>query len=73
MPKMLKKPSEYARDAATAHTDLNTFGTVISILEGGHLYRPRSGKLADRLIRLCRDEMQRCLEEYEEALENANG
>lgn len=54
-------------DASKAHTDLNTFGSIITILEGGHLYSGTSHTAADKIIKLCKREMQRLLIEFDEA------
>ena len=54
------------RDAARAHTNLNTFASVVSILEGGHLYG-RENKAASRIIAICKTEQARWLRAYDKA------
>jgi hypothetical protein len=49
------------------HTDLNVFGTIITILEGGHLYDSDSQTAASRIIAVCRREMERHLTRYDAA------
>lgn len=51
--------------ASEAHTNLTVFSTVLSILEGGHVYG--RSRAAERIIRLCREEMSRQFEAYEKA------
>ncbi|MGO8401361.1 hypothetical protein ACC783_23815 [Rhizobium ruizarguesonis] len=57
--------------AAEAHTDLNTFGSIISLLEGGHLYCTRSQKPAQRIIDLCKAQQARLLRDYDANVERA--
>ena len=57
--------------AAEYHSDLNTFATVVSILEGGHLYSFKSQNAAQRIIDLCHIETQRCLKDYDKAVAQA--
>lgn len=60
-----------AKDAAHAHSDLNTFGAVISLLEGGHIYCPASYNTKQKIIKLCQNEMQKRLEDYDYAVDVA--
>jgi hypothetical protein len=62
-----------AEKAAKAHTDLNTFGAIISILEGGHLYGIGSDKTVQQIIRLCKRECQRCLRVYDQNIATLKG
>ncbi len=57
-----------ARDAATALADLNTFATVVTILEGGHIYRPQSHGAARKIIKICQAEEQKLLGKYDRAV-----
>lgn len=59
-------------DAANAHTNLNTWGAVIAILEGGMLYgNPGQHKTAARVIAIAKDEQAKFLRIYDAALEDA--
>lgn len=60
---------EHIREAARAHTNLNTFGSVVSILEGGQVYGPNA--TASRIIAMCKKEMQRQLKIYDKHVEAA--
>lgn len=52
--------------AVEAHTNLNTFAVVVSVLEGGCLYGSRTADItAQKIIKLCQDEMQRQLRIYD--------
>jgi hypothetical protein len=60
-----------AKLAANAHTNLNTFGAVIAILEGGCIYGATSdsaGVTANKLIKLCQAETHRQLVLYDRHL-----
>lgn len=54
------------RDAARAHTNLNTFASIVSILEGGHVYGGEN-KAASKIIAICKEEQTRWLREYDKA------
>lgn len=54
-----------------ARSDLNTFGIVESILENGHLHSA-SYSGAERIIKICRAEIQKRLREYDRAVAKAN-
>ncbi|GEL42307.1 hypothetical protein MEX01_28980 [Methylorubrum extorquens] len=56
--------------AVRAHTNLSTFATLVSILEGGHLYggNPRSDRAAQKIIDICKAEQQKLLRDYDTAL-----
>jgi len=44
------------------HTNLNTFGAVVALLEGGLVYSgTNSEKCANRVIDLCKSEMDRLI------------
>ena len=51
--------------AAEAHTNLNTFAAVASLLEGGHLYGARTHAAASRIIAICKKEQHKWLMEYD--------
>lgn len=58
---------EAVRRAAEAHSDLNVFAAITTILEGGHIYNSDEVTLrsVDRILKICRDQQQRCLREYD--------
>ncbi len=58
--------------AAEAHTDLNTFGSIISLLEGGHIYCQSSQKPAQRIIDLCRAQQQKLLRDFDANVNQAH-
>lgn len=60
---------EHIREAARAHTNLNTFGSVVSLLEGGHVYGHNA--TASRIIATAKKEMQRQLKIYDKHVEAA--
>lgn len=64
---------ENARRAAYAHSDLNTFGSIVTILEGGHLYMNRSEAAAKAIIAICKRQQQACLEIYDDAVTDSKG
>jgi hypothetical protein len=56
--------------AAHAHSNLNIFAAVVSILEGGHIYGPGAGSAnmtAAMIIELCKAEQARQLDAYDRA------
>lgn len=59
--------------AAEAHTNLTTFGSIISVLEGGSIYggSPRTDRAVSRIIRTCKDEQKRLINEYDDACAEA--
>lgn len=56
-----------ARAAAEAHTNLTMFASVVSLLDGGHIYGPPPASV-QTIIRLCHREQQRYLRAYDEAI-----
>lgn len=54
--------------AAKAHTDLNVFASIVSILEGGSIYMPGSKEAARKIIRICHAEQQKRLRDYDNAV-----
>lgn len=57
-----------ARLAAEHLATLNTFASLVAVLEGGTVYDPKASATADRIIRLCHAEQQRQLKRYDAAL-----
>ncbi len=59
------------REAANAHTRLNTFYSLIAILEGGCLpgCSESASKTANQIIRLCKQEGGRQLRLYDRAVD----
>lgn len=51
---------------ANALSTLNTFGILMSILEGGHIRAP-SYAAGNKIIKICKSEMQKCLRDYDKA------
>lgn len=64
---------QHVKEAAEAHTNLNVFASVVSILEGGHLYGAASDRAAQRIIEICKAEQSKCLARYDRALALSNG
>ena len=60
--------ADAAKAAAQAHTDLNTFAAVVSILEGGHIYRANTYSAVQRIIKICQTEQAKALREHDRAL-----
>lgn len=63
-----KTVDQLIKDVAQAHTNLNVFASVVSILEGGHLYGAISDEAANRIIAISQREQARCLKRYDEAV-----
>lgn len=63
---MLKE--NHIKRAAQAHTDLNVFASIVSILEGGHIYMSESKEVAAKIIRICHAEQQSWLRDYDAAV-----
>ncbi len=62
-------------EAAGAHTNLNIFAAVVTLLEGGHLYGANDalGDTAqNRIIRICQSEQARWLRKYDAATAKAS-
>lgn len=57
----------HAEEAARAHTNLNTWGAVVALLESGLLYPGHSHQAVDRVIKIAKAEMQRHLKQYDAA------
>ena len=56
----------FIEEAAQALSDLNTFAIVISTMENGHLHSP-SYRAAERIITICKAEMDKRLRDYDRA------
>lgn len=66
--------SKHAVDiAVSAHTTLQTFATVVAILENGSLYDPASYGAAERIISIAKAEQQKLLRRYDKARAQAKG
>lgn len=59
-----------AHEGAAAMANLNTFGAVVSLLEGGHLYGPSAHfqHAADTIIRIAKRQMSKELKRYDAAM-----
>lgn len=63
---------ERVDEAARAHSNLNTFGAIIAILEGGCVYGGGTeAATAQKIIALCRAEQQRQLSRFDKASQRA--
>jgi hypothetical protein len=60
----MAKIQSLVREAAQAHTDLNTLYGVIALLEGGTISAARAAAV-ERITRICKSEAQRCLNDYD--------
>jgi hypothetical protein len=49
------------------HTDLNIFGAIVAILEGGCIYTTSGSRTAHRIIDLCKKEQDTQLRLYDHA------
>lgn len=58
-----------ARAACEAHSTLNTFYSVIAILEGGGIYDGDAHATVGKIIRLCKAESAKQLRKYDAAME----
>lgn len=63
-----KSTKELVQDAVEAHSDLNIFGAIIAILEGGTV-SARAQPDDFRIINLCQKAQTKCLRRYDRALE----
>lgn len=67
----MKKSKDHLKEACQAHTNLNIFAAVVSLLEGGHLYGCDNDAAAQRIIGICKREQDKCLRRYDHALADA--
>jgi len=58
--------------ASKSFSDFNAFSIIVSIAESGCFYRTKSKPALDKIIRIAKREMSRCLSEYDVELEMAN-
>lgn len=65
----MKTREQHIKDAAEAHTNLNTFAVVVSVLEGGNICGYSAA--AERIIKICLREQQLYLEKYDRAVSAA--
>lgn len=64
----MARKGDHIIEAAEAHTNLNVFASIVSVLEGGHLYGCYSDRTAQRVIDICQAEQSRCLARYDKAV-----
>ncbi|MET4197316.1 chorismate mutase [Bradyrhizobium sp. LA8.1] len=64
---MMKQKRDYVKEVADAHTNLNVFASIVSVLEGGHLYGCHSDRTVQRIIEICKAEQYRCLKRFDRA------
>ena len=73
-PKLLhaaEKRHAYAQVAAKAHTSLCTFASVVHLLENSRVRNTASARRsAQRIIKICQEEQQRQLKQYDKAIHN---
>lgn len=60
--------NDFAVAAATARANLNTWGAVIALLEGGTLSGANTHAAQQRVIKVAKNEMRKHLDEYDAAL-----
>jgi len=56
------------------HTDLNMFASIVTLLEGGHIYSstPRVQRSVERIIAICQKEQSELLSEHDRAVLSLN-
>ena len=64
---MRKRPRDYVKAAARAHTDLNIFYGIIALLEGG-LISSAGDRAAQRIIEICKRQGAKSLALYDKAI-----
>lgn len=57
--------SDNFKERAQAHTELNIFSVLTSILDGGHIYTNKSQKAANKIIAICNREQRRLIKIYD--------
>jgi len=60
--------SAAAKAAAEAHTNLNIFAAVVSLMDGGHVYGPSADSAAQtarKIVQLCKAEQRKQLLIYD--------
>jgi hypothetical protein len=63
-----KTAKQYAAEAARAMANLNTWGAVVALLEGGTLSGGETYAAQQRVIKIAQAEMQKHLVQYDRAL-----
>lgn len=63
-----KTAKQHAADAAKANANLNTWGAVVALLEGGTLSGGETHSAQQRVIKIAKAEMQKHLLQYERAM-----
>ena len=63
----MTKHKERVYRAAEAHTNINTWAAVVTLLEGGHLYSGRGHIAAQRVIKIANAEQQKELAIFDKA------
>lgn len=58
---------ELIEDAAVAYSDLNMFAAVQALMENSLVSTPRFAT-EGRIVKLCKNEQQRCLRDYDRAM-----
>jgi hypothetical protein len=58
--------------ASKSFSDFNAFSLIVSIAESGSFYRPKSQTALNKIIRIAKIEMSRCLLDYDVELEMSN-
>lgn len=66
------KKGGHIKAAAQAHTDLNIFAAVVALMENS-LVSADCHITEQRIVKLCRAEMQRCLARYDQEMAKAGG
>jgi hypothetical protein len=69
----MARKGDHIKEAAEAHTNLNVFASIVSILEGGHLYGAASDRAAQRIVEICKAEQDKCLGRFDRAVSLTNG
>ena len=65
----MQTAEQHAKAAADAHTNLNTWGAIIALLEGGLLYGPaKSNDARAKVIALAKREQAKYLDAYDAAI-----
>lgn len=62
-----------AETAAEHHSTLNVFAAVGELMEGSLIYDPAAYGTAQRIVNLCKQERQRQLKKYDDAIAKLRG
>jgi hypothetical protein len=60
----MKLERDHIKDAADHLSDLNIFAAVVALLESGLNHSP-TFRTAERIVKLAKDEQNRCLRRYD--------